>query len=128
MFHPFLNTLIVEPNNDLILPYRYLDQSYALNRFTSLKQAEIELSKLYPDIVFLSASYPPHKLIQFLEVLKRKSVSRLAPLIMVVDLSNQLNFIPGTTWAGKIGILNSISTETEFVVVIDRIYKLILYP
>lgn len=122
----FLNALIFEPNRNLIVPYSFLDESYSIIRKDNLREG---LKAFYTnpiDIVFISASFKPNRSLNILEAVKNKSKVRLIPIIFVVDLSNSLNFIPGTSWGGKIGIIDSFANEAQFVVTTDRILRLLL--
>jgi len=122
----FLTALIIEPNDKLIVPYTYLDDSYSIIRKSSAREGLTALFTNRVDIVFISASFPPNKTLSILETIKNKSKTKLIPVVVVVDFTNRLNFIPGTTWGGKIGVLDSFANEAQFVVVTDRIFRLML--
>lgn len=113
--------LIIEPNKNLTKPYSYLSKGWFVTRLTTNNLTSNSLKKINPDMVFLSASLPPLKSLKFLETLKDFDDSKLTPLIIVVDLSHRLNFVPGTSWGGRIGVLDSFSSKKEFFATITRI-------
>jgi len=120
---PKLKILIVEPNKNLIVPYSYLPGSFKFVRVYSTQLGLRELTKITPDMVFLSGSFSASKTVRFLEALKNSSRSDLIPLIIVVDLSHRLNFVPGTSWGGKIAIIDSFISKKEFRSTISRVLR-----
>lgn len=118
-----LAVLIVEPNKKLVLPYGYLSGSYRLTRTDSIELALSKLSDVNPDLVFLSATFSISKSVKFLEALKNFSQFNLIPLIIVIDFSHPLNFVPGTSWGGKIAVLDSFVSQKELLSTMSRVLK-----
>ena len=114
---------IIEPNKKLIIPYNHLPRSYDIFRVSTIDQALLKLAKVNPGIVFLSASFSALKSVSFLESLKNFSEDSLIPVIIVVDLSNRINFVPGTTWGGKIAVIDSCASKRELTSTLDRVLK-----
>lgn len=118
-----LTILIVEPNKKLVLPYDHLPDSYKVTRTASIELALSKLSDVNPDLVFLSATFSISKSVKFLEALKNFSQFNLTPLIIVVDFSHPLNFVPGTSWGGKIAVLDSLVSQKELLSTMSRVLK-----
>jgi len=121
-----LNTiLIVEPKPDLAEVYGFLPQDKHLIHITSTQRATQYLQDKTPNLVIISASYSPVQIFHLLEVLKERSSSSkyLIPLIFSVDLDHKTNFIPGTYWGKKLGIINSLSSKKEVALILTRITK-----
>lgn len=116
-----VSALIIEPNSNLDYPYKLLGKTYNLKRCASVETGLLELAQSEPDIIFISASFAASKLVTILDAVKNKSKDRLIPVIFVIDLSNQINRIPGTTWGNKIGVLTSISTRDEYNSTLRRV-------
>lgn len=121
-----IHLLIIEPNAQLFSPYTSLPFSYEVSRVSSLDQAAASFLTLEPELIMISASFAPNAIITFLEKVKNESIEidQLIPVIFVVDLSHQLNFIPGTTWGSQIGILHSLSSPPELYATLQRILEL----
>jgi DNA-binding response OmpR family regulator len=121
MFH----FLIIEPNTELTHPYTWLDQVYSKNytfsRCSRLDVAKSELAKNTPSAVFLSTNFSPLKTLHFLEEFKTQFSSQVVPLIFVVDWSQRIHRLLGTGWAGKVGILHSLSSEEEVSATMKRL-------
>jgi PleD family two-component response regulator len=115
--------LIIEPNQLMAKPYAYIPISYNITRVTSLETAFEQLIDYPPGIVFLSTSFQIHKLLDFLTELQHSSKDRIVPLILTIDLDHRLNFVPGTYWGGEMGILSSLSTETEVLILMERLVR-----
>src|SRR5687768_4144314 len=114
MWSSFNHILIIEPDSNLHLPYRYLDTSFTIQRLLSVEAGlEYFQSVALPDLVFLSASYEPTEIIQLLEALKNVFTTRIVPVIFVINFQHRLSVIPGTNWGGKVGVLHSLSSPTE---------------
>ena len=116
-----LITIIIEPNSKLPSPYCHLPKNYNVVRFKTIKLALWELVELKPHLVFLSASFSSSTLVRFLEAFKGFTPSQLIPVIMIVDLSHRLNFIPGTSWGGKMAVLDSQASKKELYSALDRV-------
>lgn len=121
--HPAHTVLIVEPNHSLVEPYCHLPRSYQTFRAASIEQALAKLIDHSPDLVFLSASFAPSKSLLFLEALKNGCLCSLIPLIMVVDLSHRISFLPGTSWGGKFAIIDSSVSQEELYSTLKRVLK-----
>lgn len=106
-------TLIIEPSRTISQPYNHIPASYDITRVTTLKTAFEQLLDNMPSLVFLSASFSTHKTLDFMNELKMTSRIKLIPLLMVVDLTNRINIIPGTFWGSKFGIVHSLSSKQE---------------
>ena len=119
------NILIVEPKPDLAEVYRFLPQDGSIIHTTSTQRATRYLQDKIPSLVILSASYSPVQIFHLLETLKESSSSNkyLIPLIFSIDLEHKTNFIPGTYWAKKLGIINSLSSKKEVELILARITK-----
>ncbi len=121
-----LNTiLIVEPKPDLAQVYGSLPQESHLIHLTSTQRATQYLQDKTPNLVIISASYSPVQIFHLLETIKERSSSSkyLIPLIFSIDLEYKTSFIPGTYWAQKLGIINSLSSKKEVKLILDRITK-----
>ncbi len=117
------SVLIVEPNQSLTIPYMYLPNTYTLTCVSSIRRARNELAHTVPDLVFLSTSFRPAQTLSFLEELKKVSQSktRIIPIVFVIDLSQRVSYVLGTTWAGKVGFANSQSSAEELFSTLERI-------
>ena len=113
--------IIIEPNESLHKPYSFMKDAYESDRCASIESGLSLLAKRSPDIVFLSSSYSISKMLKILEAIKHKSHLTLIPLVIVVDLSNRINNIPGTSWGNKIGIVTSISSVKEYNSTLNRV-------
>lgn len=113
--------LIIEPNDALHIPYSYLENRFEYERCTSIEKGLQLMAQKYPDILFLSSSFSLTKSLKVLESLKQKSTLTLIPLMLVIDLSNRLNTVPGTTWGNKIGLITSISSHEEVNSTLNRV-------
>lgn len=118
-----LNALIIDPNKKLGSPYNLMGEQYAVVHVQSIESGLVSLSGTLPQVVFLSTHIGINKTLIFLDALKNVSHKKLIPLVFVVDLANKLNTIPGTTWGGKIGILHSMISKTEFNSTMNRVLE-----
>jgi hypothetical protein len=118
---PLPYALIIEPNDSLHIPYAYLEDAYEYDRCSSIEKGLAFMAKKYPDILFLSASFSLSKSLKVLESLKQKSSYTLIPLVIVVDLSNRVSSVPGTSWGNKIGLVSSLSSAQEVNSTLDRV-------
>lgn len=116
-----LVVFILELNENLTVPYKYLPSDSSIFRTSSIKKSLKHLVQTTPDIVFLSASYEAEESIEFLEALKNASFNQLIPLVVVVDLSHPINFIPGTTWGGRLAVIDSQANPKELYEILERI-------
>ena len=119
------NILIVEPKPDIAKPYNFLPQDSHTLHLTSVQKATQYLHDKKPDLVIVSASYSPLQIFHLLETLKEQSSSStyLIPLIFSIDLDHKTNFIPGTYWGKKLGIINSLSSKKEVELVLTRVCR-----
>lgn len=116
--------LIIEPNKLLQQPYSYIQKSLSVQRVESIQVGMLEISKSKPDIVFLSTSFSISQTVELLTALKNKSQDGLIPLIFVIDLSQKISSVPGTTWGNKLGILCSQSSFNELNSTLDRVFQI----
>ena len=115
------NALIIEPNKELAVPYMYLPPIYTVSWVTSPERAAAELEDYTPSLVFLSTSFDPKENLTFLEKYKEIFLYKIIPLIFVVDWSNKVNTILGTTWGQKIAIAHSLTSQGEMNALLDRV-------
>ncbi len=120
------SALVVEPNDDVVLPYRFLENSFLVRRVRKIEVGIQYFKKNSVDILLLSASFSSEETLEMLEVVKNLSTQGLIPLVIVLDWTNPVNFVAGTTWTGKIGVLDSFANEDQFKAVVDRIMGLVL--
>lgn len=118
-------SLIIEPKPELAAPYTLLPQEIQSIHISSTERAIQYLRDKKPNLVLISASYSPPQVFHLLEILKEQSSFRLylIPIIFVVDLDHKINFVPGTFWGKKMGIINSLSTKKEIQLVVSRVSK-----
>lgn len=116
--------LIVEPNKKLVTPFSYLPDSYKIARLLTVEQALQKLVEVNPSMVFLSASFSTSKSLKLLEALKNFFKDNLVALIILVDLSHRVNFVPGTSWGGKIAVIDSFASKRELRSTLDRVLKI----
>lgn len=115
--------LIVEPKPELADIYGFLPQDANIIHIISTQHATQYLRDKTPDLVVISASYSPPQTFHLLETLKERSSSSLylIPLIFSIDLDHKTNFIPGTHWGKKLGIIHSLSSRKEVELTLGRI-------
>ena len=113
--------LIIDPNRHFIPMYDYVSEFYDTTSIPSIPYAKRRLKTLSPSIVFVSSSYPAQTTLSFLTTLKNTSKHQIVPLVFVVDLTQKLNFIPGTTWARRIAVLDSFTTHQQLNSALQRI-------
>lgn len=120
-----LNTiLIVEPRKELAQPYAHLPQDVELVHLQSTqKAAQFLATHTACDLVIINASYSPQLILKLLETVKEHSSQQLSlvPIIFLVDLKNENNYIPGTFWGQKLGLVSSLSTQKELKLILERI-------
>jgi hypothetical protein len=112
---------IIEPNISLNIPYKYLSNLWAINWYPCPEMALAKFKKEKPDLVFFSASFTPEESVWFLDQLKDFFKEKIIPLVITVDFSNPVNFVPGTFWGEKIAVLDSLTSAKEFRLVLDRL-------
>jgi hypothetical protein len=115
MSQPAKTALIVEPNKTLLVPYASLPRHVTVFRVASAPAALQWLSGHTPDLFFLSASFAPSIQVRLLEAFKNSFTSTVIPLVLVIDLSQPLSHIPGTTWGKRLAILHSQQTNPVVV-------------
>jgi DNA-binding response OmpR family regulator len=113
--------LIIEPNSAIQSPYTFISELYDIRRVSTIEFAIQEIYMKPPDIVFLSASFPPHRLVVLLDELKNVSVFQIIPLVIVVDLSSRISTVLGLTWGDKIAIVDSRIPPDDFFAAIRRV-------
>jgi response regulator RpfG family c-di-GMP phosphodiesterase len=115
--------LIIEPNTRLTTPYNELPSAYSIMRVSATQQAAELLKTMTPDVVLLSTSYSMTKILEVLDQIKLLSTSGIIPVVFVVDWSHKMSCLPGTTWAGKVGILHTLSNPAEVEATLTRVRK-----
>lgn len=113
--------LILEPNQNLVFPYAFLPPVANLSRLSGFENGLKEIALSQFDLVFLSASFSPAQSLRFLENLKLSSGALLIPLVIIVDLNHRLNTLLGTSWGGRIAVLDSQVSKPEFFLALDRV-------
>jgi hypothetical protein len=113
--------LVVEPNELLQTPYKYLDDLGTVSRVPTIGAALKEVIWNVPTIVFLSASIEPKKSLLFLDTLKDASRFSLIPLVVVVDISREISNVLGTSWGGKIAVIDCYISKRDLISTISRI-------
>lgn len=113
---PSPSILIVEPDETVRQPYCFIPSFYQISRVTTIELALKKLATVsacpYEEI-WLSASFSLSKQLLLLERLKELAdQSKLCKLMMVVSWSQQ-NWLPQTTWGGKISITHGLAQEAE---------------
>jgi hypothetical protein len=116
---PFI--LVIEPNEKLTHPYIYLDPSYHNTRISSLTEAKEFTKSVIPNLIILSASFEIDHTVDFLSDLSSKRLNILPGLVFMVDLSNQLSYIPGTTWGNKCQVLSNLCSPKIFIEIVDEL-------
>lgn len=101
--------LIVEPNEKLTHPYNLLPSNYHITRVSTIAEARATLTQTVPSITLLSASFSPEESVSFLEKLHQAVSTTLPKLIFVVDFSNPINTIPGTSWGETAQVITTTS-------------------
>lgn len=105
----------------LLAPYMHLPSNYELRLLNNADQMLTELSAQVPDLVLISASVAPEHALKVLWLLKDLSTTKLVPVIFVVDWSQSVIRLPGTSWGGKVGLLHSLSAQDEVNATISRV-------
>jgi len=113
--------LIIEPNELLEFPYIYLEQLGTVRRLSTIGEALKEVVWNTPTMVFLSASIEPKKVLVLLDTLKDASHYSLIPLIIVVDLTKEISSVLGTSWGGKIAVVDSHIPKKDLIATITRV-------
>lgn len=115
--------LIIEPNESLQTPYKYVRGVYDTRRVSSIETAITQIHTKPPELVLLSASFAPGSTLKILEVLKEVSVFNVIPLLIIVDLSYRINTVLGISWDGKIAVIDSNTPKKDFFSTIQRIAR-----
>lgn len=115
------SVLIIEPNTDLLYPYKYLPRSYSITRISSVDHSEKPFSTLSPTLILVSASLGPTDQLCILDRVKRHVKKEFPSIIIVVDLQNPLSFIIGTSWAGHLAVIDSHISPQEFFSTLTRV-------
>ena len=113
--------LIVEPNEMLEFPYFFLEHLGTVKRVPTIGAALKEVIWNAPSLVFLSASFDPKKSLLLLDTLKDASRFSLIPLIIVVDLTKELSTVLGTSWGGRIAVVDAHISKKDLISTISRI-------
>lgn len=122
-----MQILILEPNSLVVSPYSYLAsifrQAVSVQRVETVDQAVESLVKLSPELVVMSASFPPEETLKFLEQLKDAGTTDVVPLIWVIDLENPLSTVFGTQWAGQTAVCSTLTSLSEFKSILQRLFE-----
>jgi hypothetical protein len=115
--------LAIDPHRQLCKPYQWLMSNSTIVHVTSTPQATQYLRDRIPSLVIISASFSPSQMLDLLETIKAAVAHQrfLVPLIIMIDLHDRINFVPGTHWGQKIGVLCSLSSENEAQAVLKRV-------
>lgn len=113
--------LIIEQNESLKNPYTFMCDAYDTRRVSSIEKAIVEIHLKPPELVLLSASFTPISTLKLLEALKEVSVFTVIPLLIIVDLSYRISAVLGTSWGGKIAVVDSRIPKKDFFSTIKRI-------
>jgi hypothetical protein len=112
-----------EPETVVVSPYIYFPSSYHFHASHSLSIHELRKTEILPDLVTVSTSFSPEELVDFLWNLKSFAKEQIIPLLFIVNWTQPLSELPGTTWGGKIGILHTLSSPAEVSATLERIMK-----
>jgi hypothetical protein len=115
------HVLIIEPNNLLKTPYFYLPKSYNITRVSSVSSSNTILQRITPDLVIISASLGPAETLHIFDTLHKHIYKRIPGILIMVDLKNPLSFIIGTSWDGKIAIIDSLISSQDFFSMLSRV-------
>lgn len=114
--------LIVEPDRNLLTPYVSLNFARHLIRVNTIDDALEELqANDFPEVIMVSASFPPAESVRLLEQIKSRMGHHITPLIFVINLSTPISSVLGTTWGGQTNVLTSISTPLEVVGIFEKL-------
>ncbi|MBW7955857.1 hypothetical protein H3C66_03935 [Patescibacteria group bacterium] len=82
-----------------------------------------EIYERKPDYIFLSASYPPTEQLEKLTSLAQyvRKTRRVVPLIYLIDWTNPLSSVLGTSWSGQVGVLHGYSNNAEIIDLFQRL-------
>lgn len=116
--------LVVEPNATLQTPYIFIPEPRDVRRVSTIERAIQEIIMKPPDMVFLSASFPAEGAVRFLDELKDISIFHIIPIVVVVDLSCRMSTILGTSWGGRIAVVDSRVPRSDFFATIQRVTTL----
>lgn len=116
-----LTAFVVEPNTLLVKPYLFIPKTYKVFRFSNIKTALRNMASKNPDLVIISASIDPNDALILLEAIKQMCNYDIISIIIVVDLGNPINFVPGVKWGGKIGIIDTNANLREFLCILSRL-------
>lgn len=103
--------LIVEPNEKLTHPYNLLPSTYHITRVSTIAEARAIVAQTVPNVTLLSASFSLKESVSFLEDLHQAVHTTLPQLVFVVDFSNPINTIPGTSWGETAQIITTTSPD-----------------
>lgn len=113
--------LVIEPNTKLETPYEYLHHYGSITRVTTIEKGMKEIIRNIPSLVFISASIEPSDSYRVLDVLKDVSRYTIIPIIIVVDLNQEISFVLGTSWGGKIAIIDNYIPKRDLISTISRV-------
>jgi DNA-binding NarL/FixJ family response regulator len=124
---PFQHLLIIDSAPTLQLPYStlfsLLPSSLEVKHLQSLEDANQYITHNSPDLVLISTQFSDEQTLAFLEALKSSFTDKIAPLIFTVDWANHVHHILGTSWAGAVGILHTLSSAAEIRATLQRLQE-----
>lgn len=116
--------LVMDPKPLSIGQTNLLTRHFRVTYCSSLPHTLQALAVEQPALLIVSSRFAPTKLIQVLEALKERSTQSLIPVIVNLDLSQPTITLPGTRWAGKLGIITSNTSQNEFTALIERLFSI----
>jgi hypothetical protein len=115
--------LVVDPKPLPNSLQNFFDSNFTIATAQTFGQALQLLSAHQPAVVCISTRFAPTKIVSLLESIKECSQSHLIPVLFVLDLSQPTIVLPGTRWAGKLGIVTQDMTDAELTALFDRLLK-----
>lgn len=115
--------LVLEPNQNLTIPYQFLTSTYQLTRLHDPLTLANELSRKQYQLVMLSCSFSSRKLLQLLETINQAHRDTLLPIVLVIDLHQPYSLVPGLNWANKVGLLSSQSDAAATQLVVRQLIE-----
>jgi DNA-binding response OmpR family regulator len=124
----FSHLLIVDPSTELRSPYStlfsLLSPSIQVIHVQNIAAATEHLQANPPDLILISSQFSEESILNFLENAKASFTTRIAALMYTVDWSYRLHHLLGTSWAGSVGILHSLSSAPEILATLQRLQEI----
>ena len=117
--------LVVDPKPLLPSLRSFFSKYFEISHCDSVVKALQFLGSTTPDIVCVSTRFTTSKIVLLLEAIKEHSASRLIPLIFNLDLNEPTIVLPGTRWAGKLGLATSDMSDVELEAMCGRLLKVL---